>query len=249
MRRSLAYVVLVLCFAGAPVRASDDLRTLVMAGNYAAIQRLGPGSMPELVRLYESADGDPERARVANAFYQLGWKSEDARRALMRDVRTPDQDLRISVQYALGRVSNDPSVVDALLENMQDDANPLFRDKAACALAYDQIHLSGRRRCGVHGLIRLHDAKPQVRAIAIRRSRSTGQLRAPPTPTRRRGGDGRTMRNGCGATRQRALTVLILAALLVAALLPSTSSSVTASTTTWRPGPTRSRCSSDPREA
>jgi HEAT repeat protein len=169
MRRSLAYVVLVLCFAGAPVRASDDLRTLVMAGNYAAIQRLGPGSMPELVRLYESADGDPERARVANAFYQLGWKSEDARRALMRDVRTPDQDLRISVQYALGRVSNDPSVVDALLENMQDDANPLFRDKAACALAYDQVHLSEPQKVRLFtGLIRaLDDAKPQVRAIAI----------------------------------------------------------------------------------
>jgi HEAT repeat protein len=158
-----------LCFAGAPVRASDDLRTLVMVGNYAAIQRLGPGSMPELVRLYESADGDPERARVANAFYQLGWKSEDARRALMRDVRTPDQDLRISVQYALGRVSNDPSVVDALLENMQDDANPLFRDKAACALAYDQVHLSEAQKVRLFtGLIRaLDDAKPQVRAIAI----------------------------------------------------------------------------------
>ena len=169
MRRSLAYIILVLCSAGAPLRAADDLRTLVMAGNYAAIQRLGPGSMPELVQLYESADGDPERARVANAFYQLGWKSEDARRALMRDVRAPDQELRISVQYALGRVSNDPSVVDALLENMQDDANPLFRDKAACALAYDQIHLSEAQKVRLFtGLIRaLDDAKPQVRAIAI----------------------------------------------------------------------------------
>ena len=169
MRRSIAYVVLVLCSAGAPLRAADDLRALVMAGNYAAIQRLGPGSMPELVRLYDSADGDAERARVANAFYQLGWKSEDARRALMRDVRSPDQDLRISVQYALGRVSNDPSVVDALLDNMQDDANPLFRDKAACALAYDQIHLSEAQKVRLFtGLIRaLDDAKPQVRAIAI----------------------------------------------------------------------------------
>jgi HEAT repeat protein len=124
------------------VSADDDVRALVMAGNYGAIPRLGPGTMPELVRLYDSASEDAERARLANAFYQLGWNSEDARRALMRDVHTSDQELRISVQYALGRVSNDPAVVDALLENMQDDVNPPFRDKAACALAYDQIHLT-----------------------------------------------------------------------------------------------------------
>ena len=46
------------------------------------------------------------------------------------------------MQWALGRVSDDPDVVDVLLENMQNDPCPLFRDKAACALAYDQIHLA-----------------------------------------------------------------------------------------------------------
>jgi hypothetical protein len=81
MRRSLATLVLALCAAGASVSADDDVRALVMAGNYGAIQRLGPGTMPELVRLYDSAIEDAERARLANAFYQLGWKSEDARRA------------------------------------------------------------------------------------------------------------------------------------------------------------------------
>jgi HEAT repeat protein len=169
MRRSLATLVLALCAAGTPASAADDLRALVMAGNYAAIQRLGPGSMRELVRLYDSASEDPERARFANAFYQLGWKSEDARRALMRDVHASDPDLRISMQYALGRVSNDPAVVDALLENMQDDVNPLFRDKAACALAYDQIHLTEAQKVRLFtGLIHaLGDSKPQVRAIAI----------------------------------------------------------------------------------
>jgi HEAT repeat protein len=168
MRRPLAILVLALCAAGASVSAADDLRALVMAGNYGAIQRLGPGTMPELVRLYDSASEDAERARLANAFYQLGWKSEDARRALMRDVHTSDQDLRISVQYALGRVSNDPAVIDALLENMQD-VNPLFRDKAACALAYDQIHLTEAQKVRLFaGLIHaLDDSKPQVRAIAI----------------------------------------------------------------------------------
>ncbi len=169
MRRLLGHLVVALVFAGAPASASTDLRPLVVAGDYEAIRRLGAGAMPDLVRLYESADGDEERARVANAFYQLGWKSEDARRALMRDMHTSNRDLRLSVQYALGRVSSDPAVVDALLENMQDDLNPLFRDKAACALAYDQIHLSEAQKVRLFaGLIHaLDDAKPQVRAIAI----------------------------------------------------------------------------------
>ncbi|MET0153815.1 MAG: HEAT repeat domain-containing protein [Candidatus Binatia bacterium] len=169
MRRLLGYLVVAFVCAGAPVSASGDLRPLVMAGNYDAIRQLGTGTMPELVRLYESADADEERARVANAFYQLGWKSEGARRALMRDMHTSNQDLRLSVQYALGRVSDDPAVVDALLENMQDDVNPLFRDKAACALAYDQVHLSEAQKVRLFaGLIHaLGDPKPQVRAIAI----------------------------------------------------------------------------------
>jgi HEAT repeat protein len=169
MRRLLEHLVMALVFVGAVARASADLRPLVMAGDYDAIRKLGAGSMPDLVRLYESADGDEEKARVANAFYQLGWKSEDARRALMRDVHTSNRDLRLSVQYALGRVSSDPAVVDVLLENMQDDLNPLFRDKAACALAYDQIHLSEAQKVRLFaGLIHaLDDPKPQVRAIAI----------------------------------------------------------------------------------
>jgi HEAT repeat protein len=169
MRRFLGHLVVALVLAGAPASASSDLRPLVMAGDYDAIRKLGAGSMPDLVRLYESADGDEERARVANALYQLGWKSEDARRALMRDVHTSNRDLRLSVQYALGRVSSDPAVVDVLLENMQDDLNPLFRDKAACALAYDQIHLTEAQKVRLFaGLIHaLDDPKPQVRAIAI----------------------------------------------------------------------------------
>ncbi len=91
-----------------PGERSDDLRALVMAGNYGAIRELGPATMPALVELYDSAREDADRTRVANAFYQLGWKSEDARRALMRDLHTSDQDLRISVQYALGRVEQRP---------------------------------------------------------------------------------------------------------------------------------------------
>ena len=50
------------------------------------------------------------------------------------------------MQWALGRVSNDDSVVDALLDNMLHDPNPLFRDKAACGLADDQIHLTEEQK-------------------------------------------------------------------------------------------------------
>jgi HEAT repeat protein len=101
-------------------------------------------------------------------FYRLGWKSEEAKDALMKDVHTKDQGLRLSVQYALGRVSNDVSVVDVLLDNMQNDGQLLFRDKAACALAYDQPHLTPAQKVHLYeGLIRaLDDPKVDVRRIA-----------------------------------------------------------------------------------
>jgi HEAT repeat protein len=96
----------------------------------------------------------------------VSWRSLEE---LTYSGRTSNQDLRLSVQYALGRVSDDPAVVDVLVENMQGDPNPLFRDKAACALAYDQIHLSEAQKVRLFaGLIHaLGDSKPQVRAIAI----------------------------------------------------------------------------------
>ena len=129
---------------------------------------MGPAVLPELARLYAGAS-TPERARIAYVFYQLGWKSPEAKRALMADVHTQDQALRLQVQWALGRVSDDADVVDVLLRNMQDDPVPLFRDKAACALAYDQIHLAPAQKTRLfEGLVSaLADEKPQVRAIAL----------------------------------------------------------------------------------
>jgi hypothetical protein len=86
----------------------------------------------------------------------------------MADVHTKNQSLRLQVQYALGRVSDDGDVVEVLLDNMQNDANPLFRDKAACALAYDQIHLTEKQKVRLYeGLINaLSDPKVDVRSIA-----------------------------------------------------------------------------------
>jgi hypothetical protein len=143
------------------------------------VKALGPGVLPALARLYERSDPQ-QRATIAETFYALGWKSPDAKRVLMRDVHTQDPNLRLQVQWALGRVSDDPDVVDVLLANMQDDGNPLFRDKAACALANDQIHLSEVQKIRLYeGLIRaLRDPKPQVRDIALKALQiQTGQTK------------------------------------------------------------------------
>jgi HEAT repeat protein len=156
------------------------VRTLISQGNVTALRGLGTGVLPVMIQLYGAA-GESERASIAAAFYGLGWKSPDAKRVLAQDVHTANQALRIQVQYALGRVSSDADVVDVLLDNMQNDANPLFRDKAACALAYDQIHLTEREKVRLYdGLIAaLSDPKLDVRSIAaLALSIQTGQTKS-----------------------------------------------------------------------
>lgn len=167
--RSLLVVALLVAAPGlaSPVDA-DRLRAAALAGDWQQVKEMGPDVLPPLVRLYSSSS-EKDRATVAHVFYQLGWKSSEAKRVLMGDVHTRDQALRLQVQWALGRVSGDPDVVDVLLENMQSDPLPLFRDKAACALASDQIHLAPSQKARLfEGLIRaLDDPKPQVRQIAL----------------------------------------------------------------------------------
>lgn len=157
----------VLPAAGASVD-TKKLAQLVSESNGQAIKEMGPAVMPELVRMYESAD-ESQREKIAAAFYQLRWKSPEARRVLMKDIHTKNQALRLNVQYALGSVSDDVDVVDALIDNMEHDGNALFRDKAACALAYDQVHLTPKQK--VHLYDRLIEALGsdvfQVRQIAL----------------------------------------------------------------------------------
>ena len=150
-----------------PTSALVAAEQAVAADDLEAIKAMGPSVMPRLARLYGTGD-EERRQRLATVFYRLGWKSEEAKDALMKDVHTPNQGLRMSVQYALGRVSSDVSVVDVLLDNMQNDAQLLFRDKAACALAYDQVHLTPAQKVHLfEGLIRaLDDPKVDVRRIA-----------------------------------------------------------------------------------
>ena len=147
---------------------AGELQSWVSAGNIAAIREVGQPILPALVSLYEAGD-EPLKANVARTFYQLGWKSPAAKRALMKDIHTPNAALRLQVQWALGRVSNDVDVVDALIANMRGDENPLFRDKAACALAYDQIHLTEQQKVRLFAVLidSLADDKFDVRNIAL----------------------------------------------------------------------------------
>lgn len=140
----------------------------VERGDDAALRAIGHDALPVMAELYRSGDRD-RRVAVARAWYRLGWRSEQAKEALLADLETRDAELRLEVQWALGRVSADPEVVRRLLETMRTDANPLFRDKAACALASDQIHLTPEQRLAQFGglIEALADEEPQVRSIAI----------------------------------------------------------------------------------
>jgi len=169
---ALASVALTIALfaTGGPHAAPTALESLLFPGlNLEALRAQGPGVLPAMARLYE-ASAVPRRTQIANAFYALGWTSPEAKRVLMADAHTPDPDLRLSVQWALGRVSGDTDVVDVLLDSMQNDASPLFRDKAACALAHDQIHLSDQQKVYLYErLIRaMRDPKADVRAIAAK---------------------------------------------------------------------------------
>lgn len=159
---------LMLKLDASPAVDLNTVQTMVTAGNIAELKALGREVLPVMARLYEASD-TTQRTRIAQTFYALGWKSIDAKRVLIKDVRTPNQQLRLEVQWALGRVSNDDDVVAVLLDNMQHDTNPLFRDKAACALASDQIHLTEQQKVRLFaGLIQaLGDSKPDVRRIAM----------------------------------------------------------------------------------
>lgn len=164
-------LLLLLPLVSGPAGAADRGRQVVQfveRNDLAGLRALGASALPELVRLYEAGD-ESRRITLAGIFYQLGSRSEDAERVLLRDAHTANPTLRIGVQYALGRVSDDPKVIDTLLDILQHDASPVFRDKAACALAYDQIHLTEAQKVRLYeGLIdALSSPKGQVQAISI----------------------------------------------------------------------------------
>jgi HEAT repeat protein len=169
--RTARWIACLLLLCVSPALAGSDLAELVDGKRYDELQALGPGIMPELAELYRGREDPEQRKRVAWAFYQLGWLSDDAAQALLPDIEgeAVDPGLRISAQYALGRVSNDPMVIEVLLRNLRHSRGLRIRDKAACALAYDQIHLKPEQKALLfRGLIgSLDDDKPDVRRIAL----------------------------------------------------------------------------------
>jgi hypothetical protein len=162
-------LLLALVVGSAAVAADLAQRTahLVEQNDVAGLRTLGPAVMPELARLYEKGD-ERRRIAVAGIFYQMGMRSKEAERALLRDAHTANPDLRVAVQYALGRVSNDPRVVDTLLDIMRNDGDAHFRDKAACALAYDQAYLTEEQKLHLYERLvdALSDPEIQIQSIA-----------------------------------------------------------------------------------
>jgi HEAT repeat protein len=173
MKRALLTLLVAVTLTGAPRPVTEAMVRDALAPlesiNIDELKAMGPAVLPHLVKIYTSTPDENARATYAWVFYSLGWKSPEARAALLRDVKTQNPKLRLQVQWALGRVSDDVQVVDILANIMRNDANPLFRDKAACALAYDQIHLTEKQKVQLYGKLidALKDPKPQVRAIAI----------------------------------------------------------------------------------
>ncbi len=149
-------------------RVAAEVAKLVETQDLAGLRERGPAILPQLVELYRGSD-EAGKANVAWIFYELGWKSEAAKDAMMADVHTADANLRLQVQWALGRVSADDAVVDVLLDNLQNDQNPLFRDKAACGLASDQIHLTDSQKARLYERVigLLESPRVETRRLAI----------------------------------------------------------------------------------
>ncbi len=182
MLRRLSLLVAFTLFLSVPVLAeelSQQVTRLVEADDADGLRALGEEAVTSMVWLYELSE-ESERIRLANLFYKMGVRSQVAERALVRDFHSENVELRLAVQYALGRVSDDPMVIETLLYTLENDRDPLFRDKAACALAYDQIHLDAKQKVRVYeGLIAaLSNPKSQVRAVSIQAlSILTGQTK------------------------------------------------------------------------
>jgi len=173
---------LLLFSTGSTTLADNEAEVRELLGPPVRFEELrshGPDVLPVMAQIYTASD-ETERLRIAKTFYRLGWPSQDAYAALMQDIHTTNPRLRLEVQWGLGRVSGDDQVVDTLLDIMRNDGNALFRDKAACALANDQIHLNDTQKADLYaGLIEgLEDSKAQVRRISIQALKiHTGQTR------------------------------------------------------------------------
>lgn len=182
MYRRMSLLAVFLLLLSVPVFAeelSQQVTRLVDANDADGLRALGDDGITSMVWLYELSE-ESGRIHIANLFSKMAVQSDSAERALLRDFLSPNLELRLAVQNALGRVSSNPMVVETLLYTLENDRNPLVRDKAAAALAYDQIHLNEQEKVRIYeGLIEaLSNPEPQVRAVSIQAlSILTGQTK------------------------------------------------------------------------
>ncbi len=133
-----------------PTRAAAEVAALAGAQDVAALRAKGPAVLPLLAELYRRSD-PAGKANIASIFYQLSWKSEAAKEAMMADVHTEDPNLRLQVQWALGRVSGDDAVVDVLLDNLEHDKIRSSATRPPAASPAIRSTSPTRKRCGSTG--------------------------------------------------------------------------------------------------
>src|SRR5207244_3907427 len=104
MLNLLAAVMAVIALAD--VRAVITPLGAVGQDEIARLKAMGPDAMHHLARIYATSSED-ERATLAWIMYSIGTKSPEARAVLLADVHTKNEKLRLQVQWALGRVSDD----------------------------------------------------------------------------------------------------------------------------------------------
>ena len=114
--RKLAFLVLLSLpiFANAESPTPERITTILHSQRYEELKPFGADALDPLLSMYEGGD-IRARTQVSSALYYLSLKSERARELLYKDLHTPDESLRLQVQWALGRVSSDESVVKGLL--------------------------------------------------------------------------------------------------------------------------------------
>jgi len=144
------------------------------------IEHFGYAAIPILTELYQEAETNLDKSRIAWVFWKLGWKSAEIEKALMSDLDSSDANLKVWVQWGIAKSSDNSEVIEKLLYNMERDTSSFVRDKAACALASDFVHISPSQRVTIlRGLIKgLSNDTQQVRASSIQALKvQTGQTK------------------------------------------------------------------------
>ena len=87
----------------------------VDAAGIARLKAMGPEILPHLAHIYSQSSED-ERATIAWIFYSLGMKSPDARKALLQDIHTQNQKLRLQTLDPIEFTRSNPFYVPSLMD-------------------------------------------------------------------------------------------------------------------------------------